>query len=173
MPLRLPAKEVRPPLPRGPFLVVGLARSGQAAARLLAGRGETVRAVDSGQPEGAAGLEGVGVEVSQDTDGLAQLEGTRTVVKSPGVPREAPVIAAALERGIEVMGEMELAWRTLPNRFVGVTGTNGKTTTAHLIRSCLQADRRQVGLLGTIAYEFGGRRIPAANTTPDPVRIHG
>ena len=43
---------------------------------------------------------------------------------------------------------------------VGVTGTNGKTTTGHLIRSCLQADRRQVGLLGTIAYEFGGRRIP-------------
>ncbi|MBL9077131.1 MAG: UDP-N-acetylmuramoyl-L-alanyl-D-glutamate--2,6-diaminopimelate ligase [Planctomycetes bacterium] len=56
---------------------------------------------------------------------------------------------------------------------VGITGTNGKTTTAHLIRACLQADRRQVGLLGTIAYEFGGRRIPAANTTPDPVRIHG
>lgn len=56
---------------------------------------------------------------------------------------------------------------------IGVTGTNGKTTTAHLIRACLQADRRQVGLLGTIAYEFGGRRIPAANTTPDPVRIHG
>jgi UDP-N-acetylmuramoyl-L-alanyl-D-glutamate--2,6-diaminopimelate ligase len=56
---------------------------------------------------------------------------------------------------------------------IGITGTNGKTTTAHLIRACLQADRRQVGLLGTIAYEFGGRRIPASNTTPDPVRIHG
>src|SRR6187402_3223786 len=52
---------------------------------------------------------------------------------------------------------------------IGITGTNGKTTTAHLIRGCLQADRRQVGLLGTIAYEFGGRRIPAANTTPDPI----
>lgn len=56
---------------------------------------------------------------------------------------------------------------------IGVTGTNGKTTVGHLIRACLQADRRQVGLIGTIAYEFGGRRIPAANTTPDPVRIHG
>ncbi len=85
---------------------------------MLAARGEAVRAVDSGHPEGAAGLEGVGVEVFLDTDGLAQLEGTRTVVKSPGVPREAPVIAAALERGIEVVGEMELAWRALPNRFV-------------------------------------------------------
>jgi UDP-N-acetylmuramoyl-L-alanyl-D-glutamate--2,6-diaminopimelate ligase len=56
---------------------------------------------------------------------------------------------------------------------IGVTGTNGKTTTAHLIRACLQADRRQCGLLGTIAYEFGGRRIPASNTTPDPVRLQG
>jgi UDP-N-acetylmuramoyl-L-alanyl-D-glutamate--2,6-diaminopimelate ligase len=56
---------------------------------------------------------------------------------------------------------------------IGITGTNGKTTTAHLVRSCLQADRRQVGLLGTIAYEFGGRRIPAPNTTPDPIRIQG
>jgi UDP-N-acetylmuramoyl-L-alanyl-D-glutamate--2,6-diaminopimelate ligase len=56
---------------------------------------------------------------------------------------------------------------------IGITGTNGKTTTAHLARACLQADRRQCGLLGTIAYEFGGRRIPASNTTPDPVRIHG
>ena len=52
----IPPKEVRPPLPRGPFLVVGLARSGQAAARLLAARGEVVRAVDSAHPEGAEGL---------------------------------------------------------------------------------------------------------------------
>ncbi len=128
-----PPKEIRPPLPPGPFLVVGLARSGQAAARLLAGRGETVRAVDSGHPEGAAGLAGEGVEVHLDTDGLAQLEGTRTVVKSPGVPRKAAVIAAALERGIEVLGEIEVAWRALPNRFLAVTGTNGKTTTVELL----------------------------------------
>src|ERR671919_338898 len=115
--MRVASRHIRPPLPRGPFLVVGLARSGQAAARLLAERGETVRAVDSAHPEGAAGLEDLGVEVFLDTDGLAQLEGTRTVIKSPGVPREAAVIAAAQERGIEVLGEMELAWRQLPNRF--------------------------------------------------------
>jgi UDP-N-acetylmuramoylalanine--D-glutamate ligase len=75
----------------------------------------------------------VGVEVVLDTDGVALLEGTRTVVKSPGVPREAPVIATALERGIEVIGELELAWRAIPNRFVAVTGTNGKTTTVELL----------------------------------------
>jgi len=148
--LRIPAKEVRPPLPRGPYLVVGLARSGQAAARLLAARGERVRAVDAGHPDGAAGLEGVGVEVFLDTDGLAQLEGTRTVVKSPGVPREAPVIAAALERGVEVVGEMEIAWRSLLNRFVAVTGTNGKTTTVELIAHLYRGAGEPVAVAGNV-----------------------
>jgi UDP-N-acetylmuramoylalanine--D-glutamate ligase len=137
-------------LPEGPFFIVGLARSGQAAARLLAERGEAVRAVDSGHPDGAAGLEGAGVEVFLDTDGLAQLEGTRTVVKSPGVPREASVIAAALERGIEVIGEMELAWRALPNRFIGVTGTNGKTTTVELLGHLFRSAAEPVAVAGNV-----------------------
>jgi UDP-N-acetylmuramoylalanine--D-glutamate ligase len=145
-----PAKEARPPLPRGPFLVVGLARSGQAAARMLAARGEPVRAVDAGHPQDAAGLEGAGVEVFLDTDGVAQLEGMRTVVKSPGVPREAPVIAAALERGIEVVGEVELAWRALPNRFLAVTGTNGKTTTVELIGHLYRTAGEPVAVAGNV-----------------------
>ncbi|HET7455728.1 MAG TPA: UDP-N-acetylmuramoyl-L-alanine--D-glutamate ligase [Solirubrobacterales bacterium] len=150
MSLRVPAKEIRPPLPRGPFLIVGLGRSGQAAARMLAARGEAVRAVDSGHPRGAAGLEGVGVEVFLDTDGVAQLEGTRTVVKSPGVPREAPVIAAALEQGIEVMGEVELAWRALPNRFLAVTGTNGKTTTVELLGHLYRSAGEPAAVAGNV-----------------------
>jgi UDP-N-acetylmuramoylalanine--D-glutamate ligase len=145
-----PPKEIRPPLPEGPFLVVGLARSGQAVARLLASRGEVVRAVDSGHPEGAAGLGGAGVEVVLDTDGLAQLEGTRTVVKSPGVPREAPVIATALERGTEVVGELELAWRVIPNRFVAVTGTNGKTTTVELLGHIYRSAGEPVAVAGNV-----------------------
>ena len=109
-----------------------------------------MRAVDSGHPDGAAGLEGAGVEVFLDTDGLAQLEGTRTVVKSPGVPGEAPVIAAALERGIEVVGEMELAWRALPNRFVAVTGTNGKTTTVELLGHLYRSAGEPVAVAGNV-----------------------
>ncbi len=143
-------KEIRPPLPVGPFLVVGLARSGQAAARLLAARGEAVRGVDSGSPEGAGRLSETGVEVFLDTDGLALLEGTRTVVKSPGVPREAPVIAAALERGIEVVGELELAWRALPNRFLAVTGTNGKTTTVELLGHVYRSAGEPVAVAGNV-----------------------
>jgi UDP-N-acetylmuramoylalanine--D-glutamate ligase len=160
-----PPRKPRPPLPDGPFLVVGLARSGCAAARLLASRGEEVRGVDSGHPPGAAGLAGEGVEVLLDTDGLAQLDGTRTVVKSPGVPPEAPVIAAALERGIDVVGELELAWRAIPNRFLAVTGTNGKTTTVELLGHLYRAAGEPVavaGNVGTPLSSLAGELDPVA-----------
>ena len=158
-----PPRKPRPPLPAGPFLVVGLARSGQAAARMLAARGELVRGVDSGFPEGAGRLREAGVEVFPDTDGLAQLEGTRTVVKSPGVPREAPVIAAALERGVEVVGEQELAWRALPNRFLAVTGTNGKTTTVELLGHLYRTAGEPVAVAGNV-----GRPLSDLVGTVDP-----
>ncbi len=137
-------------MPEGPYLIVGLARSGQAVARLLTGRGEVVRGVDSGHPTEAAGLAGANVEVVLDTDGLALLDGTRTVVKSPGVPREAPVIAAALERGIDVVGELELAWRAIPNRFLAVTGTNGKTTTVELLGHLYRTAGEPVAVAGNV-----------------------
>jgi UDP-N-acetylmuramoylalanine--D-glutamate ligase len=160
-----PPLKPRPPLPRGPFLVVGLARSGCAAARLLAARGDEVIGVDSGNPEGAAGLVGDGVEVALDTDGIAQLDGMRTVVKSPGVPREAPVIAAALERGLDVVGELELAWRTIPNRFLAVTGTNGKTTTVEMLGHLYRTAGEPVavaGNVGTPLASLAGELEPGA-----------
>jgi UDP-N-acetylmuramoylalanine--D-glutamate ligase len=128
-----PPRKPRPPLPEGPFLVVGLARSGSAVARAIAARGEQVLGCDSGNPEEAQGLDGAGVEVNLDVDGVELLDRVACVVKSPGVPGEAPVIAAARERGAPVIGELELAWRMLPNRFVAVTGTNGKTTVTELL----------------------------------------
>jgi UDP-N-acetylmuramoylalanine--D-glutamate ligase len=140
----------RPPLPRGPFLVVGLARSGAAIAGVLAGRGETVIGVDSGSPEEAAGLEQAGVEVSSGVDGTRQLERARTVVKSPGVPQDAPVLSAARERGVEITGELELAWRLIPNAFCAVTGTNGKTTTTELIGHLYRTAGRPVVVAGNV-----------------------
>jgi UDP-N-acetylmuramoylalanine--D-glutamate ligase len=145
-----PPRKPRLPLPSGQFLVVGLARSGIAAARMLAQRGEIVRGVDSGHPDEAAGLRADGVEVALDTDGLAQLNGIRTVVKSPGVPREAPVIATALERGIDVVGELELAWRAVPNRTLAVTGTNGKTTTVELLGHLYRTAGEPVAVAGNV-----------------------
>jgi UDP-N-acetylmuramoylalanine--D-glutamate ligase len=112
---------------------VGLARSGSAIARVLARRGEEAIGVDAGRPEEAEGLAGAGVEVKLDAEGVELLERARCVVKSPGVPGDAAVVDAARARGIPVLGELEVAWRLLPNRFVAVTGTNGKTTVTELI----------------------------------------
>jgi UDP-N-acetylmuramoylalanine--D-glutamate ligase len=137
-------------LPRGPFLVVGLARSGAAIAAALADRGEEVIGVDSAAPEEAAGLDGSGVEVSLGVDGTRQLDRARTLVKSPGVPQDAPVVRAARERGIEVTGELELAWRLIPNAFCAVTGTNGKTTTSELIGHLYRTAGRPVTVAGNV-----------------------
>jgi UDP-N-acetylmuramoyl-L-alanyl-D-glutamate--2,6-diaminopimelate ligase len=104
----------------------------------------------------------------------AVARGASAVVAEEPLSLSVPVLVVANAR--EALADAARYYYRDPSRsisVIGVTGTNGKTTTAHLIRACLQADRRQVGLLGTIAYEFGGRRIPASNTTPDPVRIHG
>jgi UDP-N-acetylmuramoylalanine--D-glutamate ligase len=125
----------RPPLPPGPWLVVGLARSGVAALEVLRARGEEARGVDRRQGD----------------DTPAALEHVNAVVKSPGVPAQAPVIAAARERGLPVLGELELAWRLLPNRLVAVTGTNGKTTTTEL----LGAIWREAGLPVAVAGNVG------------------
>jgi UDP-N-acetylmuramoylalanine--D-glutamate ligase len=124
----------RPAIPAGPYLVVGLARSGAAAALALRERGEEVLGLDAGSPSAAKVLADSGVELFIDEmDGRALLDRVRAVVKSPGVPCDAPAIAAARERGVPVLGELELAWRLLENEFVAVTGTNGKTTTVELV----------------------------------------
>jgi len=140
----------RPPLPGGPYLVVGLARSGQAAARLLASRGEPVRGCDSGSPEGAEKLGEAGVDVRLGSDGLELLDGTRCLVKSPGVPVDAPVVASARERSVTVIGELELGWRLLPNRFVAVTGTNGKTTVTELLGQMWRTAGEPVAVAGNV-----------------------
>jgi len=144
------SKRLRPGVPPGPYLVVGLARSGRAAALLLASRGEEVIGCDVGSPAGLEGLREAAVEVHLDTDGVPLLERARCLVKSPGVPREAPVVRLARERGIPVLGELELAWRVLPNRFVAVTGTNGKTTVTELLGHVWRTASEPVAVAGNV-----------------------
>ena len=141
---------MRPELPGGPYLVVGLARSGSAASLALRSASEQVIGLDRVAPEAAAQLGERGVEVHTGGDGLELLERVRCVVKSPGVPREAPVIAAALERGITVIGELELAWRMLAAPFIAVTGTNGKTTTVELVAAIHRAAGLPVEVAGNV-----------------------
>ncbi|HYZ81876.1 MAG TPA: hypothetical protein VE571_11425, partial [Solirubrobacteraceae bacterium] len=133
------ASKPRPPLPPGPYLVVGLARSGVAAALALKARGEEVIGCDAGRPgtpaldDAAKRLSAAGVEFHLDASGDALAARAGTLIKSPGVPQTAPVVVAARTRGVPVVGEVELAWRLLTNEFIAVTGTNGKTTTTEWI----------------------------------------
>ncbi len=146
----------RPALPAGPYLVVGLARSGRAAARVLRDRGEPTIGVDRGAPEGLDALAGAGVELHLVEDGIALLERAGALVKSPGVPAQAPVIAAARERGLPVLGELEFAWRLLANEFIAVTGTNGKTTTVELIGHIHRTAGLPVAVAGNVGAALSG-----------------
>jgi len=119
------------------FLVYGLARSGQAVVERLAARGDEVVAVDRS----------LGNELDVDL-----LDGVDVLVKSPGVPGERPLVTLARERGIPVWSEIELAYRLLPEttRIVGVTGTNGKTTTTELLGAIFRAAGLGVAVAGNV-----------------------
>ncbi|MGN6166927.1 MAG: UDP-N-acetylmuramoyl-L-alanine--D-glutamate ligase [Solirubrobacteraceae bacterium] len=147
----------RPPLPPGPFLVVGLGRSGLAAALALRARGEEVIGCDAGSREephlreASERLSEEGVEVRLDASGDALAARAGTLIKSPGVPTDAPAVVAARKRRLPVLGELELAWRLLPNEFLAVTGTNGKTTTTEWIGHI----HRQAGAPAAVAGNVG------------------
>jgi UDP-N-acetylmuramoylalanine--D-glutamate ligase len=155
----------RPAIPAGPYLVVGLARSGVAAALALRARGEDVIGLDAGSPQAAERLAQAGVEIYlNESSGIALLDRVGAVVKSPGVPAAAPAVAAARDRGMPVLGELELAWRLLENEFVAVTGTNGKTTTVELIGHIYREAGLPVavaGNVGTALSSLAGSLDPA------------
>src|SRR5204863_6446792 len=92
-------------------------------------------------------------ELGNDED-LGLLEGAGLLVKSPGVPAEAPLVVAARERGVPVWSEIELASRLIPNPLLGVTGTNGKTTTAEWLGFMLGAP--VAGNVGRALSELDG-----------------
>jgi UDP-N-acetylmuramoylalanine--D-glutamate ligase len=131
-------------------LVLGLARSGEAAALALARRGIAVRGVDRRADVDAGRLRAAGVEVVAGAEDPALLDGVDLLVKSPGVPNEAPLVARARERGLPVWSEIELGARVLPNAILGVTGTNGKTTTAELLGAVFRAAGRPVAVAGNV-----------------------
>ncbi|MGN6202669.1 MAG: Mur ligase family protein [Solirubrobacterales bacterium] len=148
----------RPTLPLGPYLVVGLGRAGLAGARALAAEAGSgsVRvwdgAADGRQRKRAAELRAAGVEVRLGGDGLDLLEGTGSIVKSPGVRPDIPLIAEALRRGAVVIDELELGWHLVPAPTVAVTGSNGKSTVAGLCLQLLEAHGLDPVLTGNTEY---------------------
>jgi UDP-N-acetylmuramoylalanine--D-glutamate ligase len=167
--------KARPPLPGGPYLVVGLARSGVAAALALRARGEEVIGCDAGAASdpalalAARRLSEAGVELHLDASGdaIAAVSEAGTLIKSPGVPATAPVVAAARRRGIPVLGELELAWRLIFNEFIAVTGTNGKTTTTEWIGHI----HREAGLPVAVVGNVGTAASSIVGTVPSDATV--
>src|SRR5437867_4126784 len=119
---------------RHEIAVIGLARSGRAVSTLLARAGNKVYASDIGRSPDldatAEALEREGVAVALGEHDLARVTHASLVVVSPGVPPDAPPVAAAMREGVDVVSEVEIGLRFLPNlKYIAITGTNGKTTT--------------------------------------------
>ncbi|WP_409237698.1 UDP-N-acetylmuramoyl-L-alanine--D-glutamate ligase [Streptomyces sp. PA5.6] len=136
--------------------VAGLGVSGISAARALAGLGATVTVVDGGSSEAhkerAASLEGEGISVRLG-DAQTLPAGTDLVVTSPGWKPSSPLFAAAADAGVDVVGDVEIAWRLRgPDAapWLAITGTNGKTTTTQMLASILTAGGLRTAAVGNI-----------------------
>ncbi|WP_433138160.1 UDP-N-acetylmuramoyl-L-alanine--D-glutamate ligase [Actinomadura nitritigenes] len=155
--------------------VAGLGVSGRAAARALAARGARVTAVDArdGDEQRAQAAElaerGVAVRLG---DGETLPEGTGLVVTSPGWKPDAPLLAAAAAAGVEIIGEVELAWRLRPEGaapWLAITGTDGKTTVVRMLACMLTAAGHKalaVGNVGTPIVEVVGGSGGSGGSSP-------
>ena len=148
-------------------LVMGLGVSGVAASQFLAGRGAKVVAVDSADNESlqkqAQQLRASGIEV-QLAARSAPAQGFDLAIASPGIPPENPIYKAMTDRGIPVMGELELGFQNSLCLNIAITGTNGKTTTTELVERLLSDN----GIRTMAAGNIGLPLIDSTEITPLP-----
>ena len=139
-------------------VVVGAARSGVAAAGLLARRGARVTLTETRASfDGADGLRDAGVALEVGGHRAETLAGADLIVTSPGVPTAQPVFDAARDRRVEIIGELELASRWLQGRVIAITGTKGKSTTATLVGRMLAAAGRTALVGGNIGVPLSAQ----------------
>ena len=148
-------------------LVVGLARTGVATALFCAARGARVTATDTrGENEIGEGIStlraaSVSLELSGHTENTFLEQDL--IIPSPGVPADAPLLKAARAKGVTIWSEIELADRFLNGRLIGITGSNGKTTTTSLIEHILQS----AGFSTILAGNIGTPLISCVEQTND------
>ena len=139
--------------------VVGLAASGRAAARLALEKGGEVHVsdlrTDTATHASGAELRALGAEVDLGEHPIDRIAGADTVVVSPGIRPDTPVLSELRERGVRWISEPEFAFRFFDGPLIAVTGTNGKTTTAVLVAHLLEEDGLDVALGGNIGHAFG------------------
>ena len=134
-------------------LVLGLARSGEAAALALRSKGVEVVGYDRDREldqalQGRLVAAGVELHLGEEDDAL--LRGIDAVIKSPGIPGDRPLVTGARTRGVPIMSEIELGARLLANPLIGITGTNGKTTTTALLGAMFDAAGQPAEVAGNI-----------------------
>ncbi|WYL97238.1 MAG: UDP-N-acetylmuramoyl-L-alanine--D-glutamate ligase [Gloeotrichia echinulata IR180] len=151
--------------------VIGLGKSGIAAARLLQREGWEVVLSDSNtsptllEQQQQLAAEQITVKLGHSPE-LNGSEIPQLIVVSPGVPWDIPILIKARELGIETIGEMQLAWLNLQSiPWVGITGTNGKTTTTALTAAIFQAAGLNAPACGNIGY--AACEVALAATPPD------
>ena len=150
-------------------MVVGAARSGIAAAELATRRGATVTLTEARNGfEGEERLTAAGVALELGGHQSATLAGADLIVASPGVPLEQPVFDDARQRGVEIIGELEFAWRWITGRVVAVTGTKGKSTTTTLIGRILDAAGEPVLVGGNIGTPLSAQ---VEQSTPGTIHV--
>lgn len=140
------------------ILILGFARSGYEAAKVLLKRGNTVYLTDMKTEHDESQMKeleelGIHFVLGEHPDDLLD-SSFDYLIKNPGVPIDHKYVLKAKELGIEVINEVEMAYRLLPKdiKFVGITGTNGKTTTTTLIYKFLLQDGKRAHLTGNIGY---------------------
>lgn len=136
-------------------LVVGLAKSGYEAAKLLNKLGANVKVNDGkdlSQDAHAKDLEAMGIEVIGGTHPLSLLDNDPIIVKNPGIPYTVSIIDEAVKRGLTILTEVELSYLISEAPIIGVTGTNGKTTVTSLIGDMFKHSRLTGRLSGNIGY---------------------
>lgn len=153
-------------------LVVGMAKSGIASAKLLASEGALVTVNDSKPakdlPDAMQSLKGVNYTNALGIDPMTLLDSTDMIVLSPGVPLSAPFAVEAKKRGIKVIGEIELGYLFAKAPIVAITGTNGKTTTTALTGELFKAAGFNTHVLGNIGVPIAQE---AKNTKPEDVIV--
>jgi UDP-N-acetylmuramoylalanine--D-glutamate ligase len=144
-------------------VVVGLARSGVAAAQLCRVAGASVVAVDAKPLErlgpDAQALTALGIRVVLEADAAPDVVRADLVVVSPGVAVDAPLPRAARAAGVRVIGELELGWRAVQAETIAITGTNGKTTTTALTGALLARQARPVVVAGNIGTPLAAHAL--------------
>ena len=150
-------------------VVVGAARSGVAAAELLVSRGARVTLSDARtEIAEAARLRKAGVTLDLGGHSPEVFAAADLIVLSPGVPAEMPLVEDARQRGVPVIGELELAWRWLKGRVIAITGTKGKSTTTTLTGRMLQA----AGLPAVVGGNIGAALSAQVDaSTPDTLHV--